>query len=288
MTLQQLRYFEAACRLGSISRAAESLRVSQPSVSMAIRELEREFGVVLTVKRYQGFDLTEDGRILYEMSESLLRHAEHLTKQMRVRSQRRRPVRLGIPPMIGTVLLPALYRAIERQGLDILLSTEELGTKTLLHDLRENALDLAFISHRLPVDQEFSSVPIAEVEVVWCAPQDHFLADRTQISVQELEGEPLVFFNDSFSVGELLLRQFSEAHIRPDIFHTTAQLSTVQSLIRSGAATGFLLRSMAETIPGTVCIPLSPPLSMHVSLVWKQKPFRDMTRLISLCQTMML
>ena len=47
MKLQQLRYFEATCRLGSISRAAESLHVSQPSVSMAIRDLEREIDEVL-------------------------------------------------------------------------------------------------------------------------------------------------------------------------------------------------------------------------------------------------
>lgn len=288
MKLQQLRYFEAACRLGSVSRAAESLQVSQPSVSMAIRELEREFRVVLTVKRYQGFELTEEGRLFYELSGSLLRHAEHVSEQMCLCGQRRRPVRLGIPPMVGTVLLPSLYSAIRRQGLDILLSTEELGTKALLHNLRENGLDMAFISHSLPVEGGFSSVPIAEVEIVWCAPRDHFLAGRPQVSVQELEGEPLVLFNDSFFVGELLVQQFSEAGIAPDILHTTAQLSTVQSLIHSGAATGFLLRPMAETMPGIVFLPLSPPLLIHVSLVWKQKPFRDMERVIDLCRTLLL
>jgi DNA-binding transcriptional LysR family regulator len=50
MKLQQLTYFITACQLGSISLAAEALHVSQPSISMAIRELEREFGVTLTVR----------------------------------------------------------------------------------------------------------------------------------------------------------------------------------------------------------------------------------------------
>ena len=63
MKLQQLRYFVTACRLCSISRAAETLHISQPSVSMAIRELEREFGVSLIARRYQGFALTEEGII---------------------------------------------------------------------------------------------------------------------------------------------------------------------------------------------------------------------------------
>lgn len=102
MKLQQLRYFCAACRMRSLSRAAESLHVSQPSVSMAIRELEREFGVSLIARRYQGFALTEEGTALWEMAQSLLRHADHMSSQMQALGQRRRPVRLGVPPMIGT------------------------------------------------------------------------------------------------------------------------------------------------------------------------------------------
>lgn len=169
MKLQQLRYFCAACRMRSLSRAAESLHVSQPSVSMAIRELEREFGVSLIARRYQGFALTEEGTALWEMAESLLRHADHVQAQMQALGQRRRPVRLGVPPMIGTVLLPRLYREMDRRCPELLLETEELGTKTLLRDLRENVLDLAFVSHHESLEPDFDALPITTLEIVWCA-----------------------------------------------------------------------------------------------------------------------
>jgi len=286
MKLQQLRYFETTCRLGSLSRAAEELHVSQPSVSMAIRELEREFGVSLIARRYQGFALTDEGVILREMAESLLRHADHLSSRMQELGQRRRPVRLGVPPMIGTALLPALYRQLTARYPDLLLATEEFGTKTLIHDLRENVLDLAFVSHNAPLSSEFDVVPVTTMEVVWCTLPEHPLAKERAVSMEQLEAEPLVFFQSSFSLRESVMQQFEAAGIVPNVLHSTEQLSTVESLIRSGTASGFLLRPLADSIPDLAAVPLMPPLSVQVSLVWKrsQKPFRDMLRLIELCR----
>ena len=286
MKLQQLRYFEATCRLGSISRAAESLHVSQPSVSMAIRDLEREFGVSLIARRYQGFSLTEEGTILREIAESLLRHADHVSNRMQALGRQRRPVRLGVPPMIGTALLPALYRQLASRYPDLLLATEELGTKTLIRDLRENVLDVAFVSHHAPLPPEFDAVPVTDMEIVWCALPGHPLAGKERISIPQLEDEPLVFFQSSFSLRERVMQQFEDAGVTPHILHATEQLSTVQSLIRSGTATGFLLRPLAATMPDLAVLSLEPQVFVHVSLVWRrsQKPFRDMSRLIELCR----
>lgn len=283
MKLQQLRYFQTACRLGSVSRAAEELHVSQPAVSMAIQELEREFGAALLARRYQGLAVTEAGKTLWEMSESLLRHADHVEERMTALGSQRRPVRLGVPPMIGTVLLPALYRALERRYPELLLNTEELGTKTLLHDLRENVLDLAFVSHREALPPEFLAERVAKMEVVWCAARTHRLTGEASVAPELLQEEPLVFFQSGFSSRELVIDWFQAAGVQPRILHATDQLSTVTSLIRSGTATGFLLRPLAEE--GLAGIPLDPPLAVQVSLVRRRarKPFRDMARLLELC-----
>ncbi len=290
MKLQQLRYFCAACRMRSLSRAAESLHVSQPSVSMAIRELEREFGVSLIARRYQGFALTEEGTALWEMAESLLRHADHVQAQMQALGQRRRPVRLGVPPMIGTVLLPRLYREMDRRCPELLLETEELGTKTLLRDLRENVLDLAFVSHHESLEPDFDALPITTLEIVWCARRSHRLAGQASIAPAQLEGEPLVLFQTGFSLRELVTDAFEKAGVVPRVLHTSEQLSTVESLIRSGTASGFLLRPLACGDASLAAIPLTPPVCVQVSLVWRRsrKPFRDMARLMDLCRTAQL
>lgn len=286
MKLQQLRYFEATCRFNNISRAAESLHVSQPSVSMAIRDLEREFGVALISRRYQGFVLTEEGRVFQEMASSLLRHADHVSEQMRSLGRRRRPIRLGVPPMIATVMLPTLYQELEVHYPDIRLSTEELGTKSLIRDLLEKSLDLAFLTHDAPLPNALTSIPIVSMEGVWCAAPEHPLAGCPSISIEQLEGAPLVAFQDSFFLQESIVRRFEEAGIQPNVLHTTGQVSTVQSLIRSGTATGFLLRPMAATMPELSIVPLDPPVVVQVSLAWNgnEAPFRDMRKFIALCR----
>lgn len=82
MTLRQLEYFCAICRCGSVTRAAGELLVSQPSLSNAVRELEREFGVSLFSRSSHGLILTAEGAALREEAEALLAQAGHLTDRM--------------------------------------------------------------------------------------------------------------------------------------------------------------------------------------------------------------
>ena len=74
MTLDQLRYFQAVCQHDGVSRAAEALNISQPSVSNAIASLEKEFGVELFTRQRKRLLLTDEGRILSELAQKLLLH----------------------------------------------------------------------------------------------------------------------------------------------------------------------------------------------------------------------
>ena len=93
-----------------------------------------------------------------------------------------------------------------------------------------------------------------------------------------------------FSLRELVTDAFEKAGVVPRVLHTSEQLSTVESLIRSGTASGFLLRPLACGDASLAAIPLTPPVCVQVSLVWRRsrKPFRDMARLMDLCRTAQL
>ena len=82
MKLHQLQYFCAACRNGNITRAAAELHVSQPSISMAIRELENEFGILLLQRNNKGFEITREGTYFYERATVLLEQADELNQMM--------------------------------------------------------------------------------------------------------------------------------------------------------------------------------------------------------------
>lgn len=286
MKLLQLRYFHEACRLNSISRAAESLHVSQPSVSMAIKELEREFGVFLISRRYKGFTLTPEGEQMRNMADNLLRHADNISEKMFSLSQQRKRVRLGTPPMVGSMVLPAIYGKIAKFYPDIIFSTEEMGSKTCMRNLQENSLDMAFVVHNQPIPGEYETVPISDLEIVWCTSPTHTMAKRKEVSLQEIEREPLVFFQSGFSLSGNVLRQYKELGIEPNIVHQTAQLSTVRALIQSGAATGFLFDFAAQRTTGIVIHRLKPVIRSSISLIWPKayKPFSNRTKFIDCCR----
>jgi len=282
MKLQQLRYFQAACQYQSITAAAEALHISQPSISMAIRELENEFGVKLTLRRYQGFSLTKEGETLLELCDGLLRHADQVSRHMTGLNKQTHTIRLGVPPMIGSHMLPMLYHTFLRHHPEITLTTEEHGAKILLQGLLDDTLDLALIAHNNPLGEAYESVAVADTETVWCVWKEHPLATQSSVSIWQLEEEPLVFFRTGFFQPELLQQQFEEAGVVPRVLHTTDQLSTVQSLIRSRTASGFLLGFLAEQTPDLKCLPVKPPMVVQVSLVWdrRRQLTEDMRQLI--------
>lgn len=286
MKLQQLRYFYAACYYKSISHAAEKLHVSQPSVSMAIRELEREFGAPLISRCYKGFVLTEEGTALEEMAESLLRHADQVNEEMLSFGRRQKPVRMGIPPMIGTAVLPFLYNELRTKCPDILLNCEETGAKALMHDLKENILDLVLSAHADPLPKEFETITIARTEMLWCALPDHPLAVHKAITPELLKNEPMVFFGDSYLVHELIRQRFTEVGITPTVLHATEQLSTIQSMVRNGVASGFMLHFLANTQKGLVTLSFDKPITLDISLVWRKNTAlsRSAKQLIQICQ----
>lgn len=271
MKLQQLRYFKAACQYNSLTAAAQALHVSQPSISTAIHELEREFNVRLIERRYQGFTLTPEGKLFWELSEGLLRHAGQLEQRMIDLSKRQIPLRVGLSPMAGVAVLTELYADFLPQHPHLALATEEAGTNALLRALLENTLDMAFVSHYEPLPPEYLCVRVISTETMWCTTAAHPLSNRTSIRMEELAQEELVLFQDSFTLHNIILDRFRRAGVRPRILHETSQLSMVYALLQANIATGFLMRSVAHLFPELTWIPLSPPLPATISLVWERQ-----------------
>ena len=103
MTLNQLRYFCTASRCHSITKAAEELYVTQPTISMAIRDLEIEFGISLFSRKGNQLSLTQEGESFYKKATYILQYCNELQADYSSMSRVKPPLRIGIPPMLSTV-----------------------------------------------------------------------------------------------------------------------------------------------------------------------------------------
>ena len=270
MNLQQLRYFLAACRLQNISRASESLNISQPSVSTAIKNLESEFGVKLIRRQRNGFTLTPEGEEFQQLAKELIDHADRVSSVMCDKGSKHTPIRFGMPPMAGSILFPMIYADFRPSHPEIEFSSFEAGRRELLRQIDDNQIDLAFLPHDTPLSEEYGARPVLRLETMLCVSDRHPLANRTSVLAEDLENEPIVIFSNGFLQNKRITSFFAKAGIVPHIIHDSTQLSTVERLVSDGIAAGFLFRELADQLPHVVSIPLAPPLYTQISLIWRK------------------
>ena len=161
MTLNQLRYFCTAAQCHSITKAAKLMFVTQPAVSLALRELEKEFSITLFSHSNNGLELTVEGEQFYERASALLRQSDEMQLEFQDTSRRRPTVRLGTPPNLSTVFFPELMDAFHVEHPEIYLDscdfvlTGEGETSfsrlcSILSDTASSGLSAASLAESLP------------------------------------------------------------------------------------------------------------------------------------------
>lgn len=269
MNLIQLKYFQTVSNFQSMTKAAEFLNITQPSLSLAIKELEREFGVTLFSRHRHGMVLTDEGRELLGLADGLLAHAEEVQRHMADLGDKRKVLRLGVPPMIGSLLLTGIYDEFARGNPDIQLEISEAGRQELMNMLSENRLDLVFLPHNTPFDNSFKTQKVAPFEIVCCVKKGTADLKLKTVEPKDLKGKPLVLFKDNFFQTNEIKKWFARAGVEPQILLQTDQLSTLQKIISGGVAVGFMFKELIAGNEEIQAISLSEPIPVRVSLVWK-------------------
>lgn len=272
MKLQQLIYFRAAYRCETMSEASRELHISQPSVSLAIQELEREFETALFLRTGKKLIPTPEGEHLYELAGQLLEHTENIKKSMKEFSSPRNTIRLGLTPMIDSLFFTKAIKQVMFAQPEIQLVIDEQGSERLAELIRINAIDCAIITHTEPISKEFLSIPLANLEVTYCVHRDNPIAQSPVADMRRVADERLILFKSGFLLTSQIYTRMEEAGIHRDSLNAiySDQLSTHQRFISENIASGFLYRSIAETIPHCCQIPLDPPFLVQASLIWKR------------------
>ncbi len=271
MNITQLKYFQTVCIYGTVSAAAEYLYISQPSLSAAIKELEEEFGVALFRRHHKGMTLTEEGETLFKLSNDLLLKVEDIERVMNDMGVNKKILRLGVPPMIGSLILPKIFREFSLLAPDIQIEIVESGSRQLLNYLDDGRIDAAFITHNTSFIEQYKSIPVSKFEIVCCANMDSDLSKLDLVSAEDLKDRPVVMFKNSFFQTEAIKKWFSESNITPNVILQTDQLSTLSNIISEGVAVGFMFKQLISKTSGLIAIPTKTPINAQMSFVWRAK-----------------
>ncbi len=270
MTLNQLRYFCTASRCHSITRAAEELFVTQPTVSVAIRDLEIEFGISLFYRKGNQLILTVEGEQLYEKANYILQYCNEMQADCSSMFRVKPPLHIGIPPMLSTVFFPELWNAFQEQYPEIPVLLEEYGSVRACNLVQDDTLDLALVNMEQYNIDKFHNILLANDQVVFCVDKEHPLAHKETVTTREMAKEPLILFNGDSVQNQLIKMRFELDGYTPDVIMRSSQIYTTLQFLKTRRCGCFLYTSMTDRFPSIVSIPLHPPIHIKIGIVWKK------------------
>lgn len=270
MTLTQLKYFCTACRCHSLTGAANELFVTQPAVSLSIKELETEFGIILFNRQNNKLELTEDGKAFYEKAIYILQYCSEMQYEMNNHSLQNKTLHLGIPPVLSSIFFPGLLEAYQDKYPDSNIILEEYGSVRACDMILHDELDIALVNMEMYNIDKMDSCILLHDKLVFCVAENHALAHKESITVEDLNHEKIILFNKD-SVQNALLKSRFEAHnVRPNIIMQGSQLYTIINFIRNGDCGCFLYESTMAGLMKFRSIPLNPIMHTDIGLVWKK------------------
>ncbi len=232
VTLKQMRYFDALSRHGHFGRAAEACAVTQPALSMQIRDMERELGTPLFERGARGVRPTAFGEDMLARVREVLRtvgEVEDMARAARDRMAGR--IRIGVIPTVAPYLLPRIVAELSAQAPGLELQLRETVTPRLLSELGEGNLDAAIVA--LPVSEPaFVEVPLFSEDFVLVRPAAE--ADRPVPPPERLRKMRLLLLEEGHCFRDQALSFCAMASAAPREMMDGSSLSTLVQMVGAG------------------------------------------------------
>lgn len=278
--LRQLRYFLAVADRLHFARAAESLHISQPSLSQQIRALEEELGVVLFERSKRHVALTPDGEALLPYARKLVALADDAEEEFAERSGLRRGhVRLGATPTLGAHLLPRVIGGFFQKypGLELIIVEE--GSDRLARELDQGVIDLALLVEDPSLHGSVFE-PLLKEEIVLAVPAGHPKSGRQAVDLKAMRDESFILCREGYHLRALTFSACEEAGFTPRVAVSGTDIDTALRFVRAGVGVTLAPKIALDENEGVVGLRLSAPsLERTVGIAWN--PHRYLSKAAS-------
>lgn len=269
MEFRQLEYFCAISELKNFTRTAESLHVSQPSVTKAIKALEAELGLTLIDRSQKQVHLTEEGQAFLFHAQRIMKAANIARKDMEhYRRDRRETIHFGIPPMVEAYLFPDLFTQFKQIFTDVNLDVQEFNdSKEVRKRIEQGELDFGIVLGK-PGNVAENELMIMLDSMSACIPAKHPLLDKEEILFPDLQNEKFIMQHPNNYQYKEVYENCRRAGFVPKITLCTSQIKTIKQLVANGMGISILPDFVTRTEKNFVRRPLKPELKVQVSLNW--------------------
>ena len=274
MDIRHLRYFLVLAEELHFGHAASRLLISQPPLSVSIRQLEESIGARLFERSHQQVRLTAAGQALIPAAQALITGMNTALDQVRDISRGvTGHLRVGF---VGALLyqgLPALLQDFQQQRPGLRLSLLEMNTREQLSELLHGGLDVGFV-HHCPLPAGIAAQRFTRDPIVLCLPQQHPLAGLPTVGLAQLHGEHFVVFSRVLSpfYYDRIQSLLSAASIDADTRCEARHWLSVIALVAKGFGVALVPASLAHAaMDGVTFVPLDCAVTPSEAwCIWKK------------------
>ena len=274
MELRQLRYLVALADEQHFTRAAAREHIAQPALSQQIRRLEHEVGLALVERTTRRVTVTEAGQTLVARARRILSEVDAANAEMQaLAGVRTGHVMVGTMHTMGPVDVSLALAVFHQRHPGVELTVREQSSEELAEMLRDDVLDLAFLSvtermesHGLGLHQLVSE------ELVVVLPQHHQLAGHGTLRMAELAGEHFISYREGARLRELLTFAARHAGFEPQIKLESNESERIKRLVARDMGVAILPRSDAERPGAEVAVATltDPSLRRDITLACRE------------------
>lgn len=233
ITLRQLRYLASLARHRHFGRAADECAVTQPALSMQLKQLEQEIGADLVERRPGEIALTETGREVAARAEHILAATRDLVDFARHRDLLSGHLRLGIIPTLAPYVLPRVLPRLQTAYPHLRLEVRETQTRMLLDELRRGELDCVMLA--LPADgADAETLVLFDDPFLLAVPADDPLPLRKRVTVDDVDQRRLILLEEGHCLRDQALAFCAAPRRDAPAGLGATSLATVMQMVANG------------------------------------------------------
>jgi len=273
-----LRAFLETADAGSLSRAARSLELSQPSLTGQIQRLEQHLATALFDRHGRGVTLTEAGKALYPRARRILDSVRETEDAMRREAaEGAGTLSVGAIPTVAPYVLPAAIQRLRARHAAMRVELREDYSAVLARLLLDGALDVVIAAVPYPFEH-LDTERLGSDALVVAVPATHPAARAGRITLAQLRDAPAVTLDPMHCLGEQVAGFCSSREVSPSVVCRSAQLATVLELVGAGVGVSIVpvMAAARHNTPQCAYVPLADhTLQREIVAVWRRGAARS-------------
>ncbi|MCG4580118.1 LysR family transcriptional regulator [Clostridium cochlearium] len=209
MNLEYLQSFYVTVKSNSISKAAENLHLTQPGLSMQLKNLEKELGVTLLNRSNKGVEMTEEGKVVFDYAHTILDIKGNIERDLKSLHETVPTLIIGSCKSVGEYALPCSIYTFKKFNKDIDIHMQIDNSEEVIKKLCDHTINIGIVQKH-PENNSISTKTIISDELVLVGSTYN---DKNKISLEELRDLPLILREEGSGTREIILNSLEEKNI---------------------------------------------------------------------------